>query len=81
MKTLVLAVVMLLSTAACVHALPGGAPADACPTLTQRHGSNSPQPNSNNPYSIDLSVFDVNGTLVYQPGQSYTRKGTVQNVL
>ena len=64
----------LVATPLSVHGFSTGAPADACTTLTQQHGSNSPQ-TSTVPYTIDLSVFDDGaGGFVYVPGMSYQRE-------
>jgi hypothetical protein len=57
-------------------ALPGGAPPEACSTLTPSHSRDGtiffPQ-TTVVPYEINLSVFDVeNGSYVYVPGRTYT---------
>ena len=59
-------------------AFPGGAPVQACETLTPNHDPNTPQPNPST-NRIDISQFEVEGSgnqtdLVYIPGSSYTSK-------
>lgn len=68
-----LLVVFLLSVVVVgVTARAGGAPAEACDTLTPQHSPNSPQ-TSAVPYVIDLEQFsDESGNLLYSPGQTYT---------
>ena len=60
------------------YAFPGGAPSQACSTLTPSHSSFQPQI-SNNPYKIDLSVFD-DGNGTYQPGNSYQCKSMCKSL-
>ena len=67
-----LALLLVLSLTAKINARSGGAPAEACGTLTQQHGSNTPQ-TSTIPYEIDLSVFDSgSGNLFYEPDATYS---------
>lgn len=64
--------VLLLVSVFAADALPGGAPAAACTNgLTPQHGA-QPQVGMS-PYELDLSAFNVNGTLQYTPGTTYTR--------
>lgn len=64
--------VLLLASLYAADARSGGAPADACANLTPQHGGNQPQGGAS-PYTLNLAtVFDVNGTLQYSPGQTYT---------
>ena len=69
-----LALLLVLSFTAKVNTRPEGAPAAACGTLTQEHGSNTPQ-TSAIPYQIDLSVFDRgSGDFFYIPDTTYSCK-------
>ena len=64
--------VLVFATIYAAEALPGGAPAQACATLTPAHAPNAPQTGAV-PYEIDMSVFTpVNGSSVYNPGRTYT---------
>ena len=58
-----------------VFSLSGGAPQQACATLSPNPVSHGAAPRSSTvPYAIDLSPFNSNGTLQYTPGETYTRK-------
>ena len=76
MKTLL--VIVVLVTLLCgqgVKSLPNGAPVGACDTLTPNPiGHMGPPQNTIVPYTIDLSAFNDNETLVYTPGQTYSCK-------
>ena len=75
--SLALTLLFVLATLYTAEALPAGAPAGACGTLTPEHGTAAQ--GSDPPYEIDLSVFEVGndtGTYEYTPGMTYrsTRK-------
>ena len=56
-------------------ALPTGAPQAACQSVMpgSRHTENGVVEQATaNPWIIDVSDFDVNGTLQYTPGTTYT---------
>ena len=76
MKVLLFGVALLFSLYAPqrVSSLPGGAPPPACATLTPSPSAHMQPQTKNIPYSIDLSPFNINGTLAYIPGNTYTRK-------
>ena len=58
-----------------IHGLPSGAPGEACiKVYPVGHGGTS-QDLQENPYSLDLSMFDeLGGTLYYVPEQTYGSK-------
>ena len=74
-----LALVVVVAFLGRVMALPGGAPVQACMTLTPQHGSNTPRPNPSS-NTINIEAFEVEGSsnatadYVYIPGSSYTSK-------
>ena len=58
-----------------VSSLSGGAPVQACSTLSPDPTAHGAQTQTSTvPYSIDLSPFCSNGTYSYYPGRSYTCK-------
>ena len=65
--------VLLLAGLYAADARSAGAPPPACATLSP----DSPHPADGQttpvPYEIDLTVFEDNGTLQYNPGRVYTR--------
>ncbi|XP_064401973.1 uncharacterized protein LOC135347821 isoform X2 [Halichondria panicea] len=69
---LLCAVAVLLSIIYQVDCFSSGAPGAACSSLSPdptRHGA---PPNTNSvPYNIDVSAFDVGGSLFYEPGNTY----------
>ena len=70
----ILRVVVLVSTLATpTLCFPSGAPVDTCETLMPIHGATS-QPESTNPYELDLSQFidPEDNTVYYVPGVTYT---------
>jgi hypothetical protein len=74
MKTILLCVAVLQVSLYWQRAssLSGGAPAQACATLSPdptAHGA--PAQTSTVPYIIDLDRFCVNGTYSYTPGEPY----------
>ena len=72
---LLCAVAVLLSIIYQVDCFSSGAPGAACSSLSPdptRHGA---PPNTNSvPYNIDVSAFDVGGSLFYEPGNTYQSK-------
>ncbi len=72
---LLCAVAVLSSIIYQVDCFSSGAPGAACSSLSPdptRHGA---PPNSNSvPYNIDVSAFDVGGSLFYEPGNTYQSK-------
>ena len=73
-------IVLLLSSAlVAVQALPTGAPAEACDSLSPSPSAHGAQPQSTaSPYGIDLSPFNVEGQYLYTPGRTYTGKPSTQ---
>ena len=78
MKVLLFGVAILFSlyVPQRVSSLPGGAPPvpGACDDLTPDPTAHGPPRMSAFPYSIDLSPLNINGTMAYIPGNTYTRK-------
>lgn len=74
-----LAVTVLVAAVHIVSSFPGGAPLEACVSLTPQHRSNSPQ-TTPSPHIVDLSDFNVTfdedtGEIVsiyYNPDVMYT---------
>ena len=59
-----------------VQGYPGGAPAEACSSLTPMHGDHVTQ-TSDIPFMIDISNFESPeeaGCYYYQPGETYNSK-------
>ena len=70
----ILRIVVLVSTLATpTLCFSSGAPVDACETLMPNHTTTS-QPESTNPYELDLSQFidPEDNTVYYVPGVTYT---------
>ena len=68
-------VVLVAASIYLVDALPGGAPTGACDNLTPSPSAHGAPQTSVSPYVIDLTQFDDNnGSFVYVPGRTYTRK-------
>ena len=67
---------VVLASLCAAEARSGGAPAEACGTLTPQHGNNIAQ-TSAVPYEVDLSPFesenDNDTSLEYTPGETYMR--------
>ena len=74
-------IVLLLSSAlVAVQALPTGAPAEACDSLSPSPSAHGAQPQSTaSPYGIDLSPFIVEDQYLYTPGRTYTGKPSTQS--
>ena len=53
-------------------AFPGGPPSQACGNLRPGAPHGTVEQGTPNPWMVDVSGFDVNGT--YTPGQTYTSK-------
>jgi hypothetical protein len=74
MKTILLCVAVLQVSLYWQRAssLSGGAPAQACTTLSPDPAAHGAQPQTSTvPYNIDLDRFCVNGTYSYTPGATY----------
>ena len=70
--TLASALVLVVTCIYFTDARSGGAPPEACDTLTPQHSSNAAQ-TSDVPYGIDLCQFsDGNGGYQYTPDETYT---------
>ena len=68
-------VVLVAASIYLVDALPGGAPQGACDNLTPSPSAHGTPQANDSPYVIDLTQFDDNnGSFVYVPGRTYTRK-------
>ena len=83
-KAAVLEFALILLYAAGVRCFPGGAPSDACTTLSPNptfHGAD-PQPASTIPYMLDgFDEFEQDdGTFGYEPGRTYRCKFVGQNI-
>lgn len=66
--------VLFLSTESCyyVQALPGGAPASACVSLTPMHGPGIVSQTTQPPYEVDTTPFSNGlGGLFYIPDTTY----------
>ncbi|XP_065899957.1 putative defense protein [Dysidea avara] len=76
MKVLVLAILLSVAAVHRVSSRSGGAPLDACVTLTPQHGGNLPQMTPS-PHVVDLSDFNItededgNLTIYYTPDTMY----------
>ena len=68
--------IVLIASGICfADAVSSGAPAAACDNLTPSPSQHGNPQTSEVPYEIDLTQFeDDNGTYVYTPGKTYTRK-------
>ena len=74
-----LALLIVIASIYAVDAFSGGAPVQACDTLSPNPANHGADPqDSDVPYSIDLSVFDDGtGSYFYTPGNTYTCEKSV----
>ena len=72
---------LLVVSVGLVSALPRGAPPGACMSLTPGHGSTPIDPSVRPPlYFVVTDLMMDNGTLVYEPDQTYNSKPFINKI-
>lgn len=76
MKLILLSVAVLVALLGPqgVHSRSGGAPVEACDTVTPAPSAHGAPQTSEVPYFVYLDPLCNNGYLMYTPGETYTRK-------
>ena len=79
MKYILVAVLLCIAIRVnVVESLSGGAPAEACETLSPDPDSHMAQPQTTPvPYVVNISSLYDGGRYVYDPGETYTCKCTI----